>query len=351
MNSDQFDIKLSLFRYPRLTIKFFVRSIIRSLCYIIGYWFYLIILSICGYLIYILPELEIVKNHLYFSLYWLGLGVVSSIGLGTGLHTGLLYLFPHVIKIARENGSDQIWLSISQLYYPTVLWGIGTALGEIPPYYMARMYKLNKKKKDNNSNNSNNYVSATAEHDVTNDINKLVGDNSVGANMGMKTMIEYMQKYGFWMILLSASYPNALFDMCGMAAGYCMIPFGSFIIATIIGKAFIKATYQMILFILGCFPEMYLKFLPEFLYTVIIDMIDKVDGIIKNSNDSNDSNDSINTGSMYDYMTFSNIWSCIVSLFVLFFVIGTIDAIAQNEYERDDEVFQEREDASVKKNN
>jgi len=31
-----------------------------------------------------------------FALYWIGLGVASSIGLGTGLHTFILYLGPHI---------------------------------------------------------------------------------------------------------------------------------------------------------------------------------------------------------------------------------------------------------------
>jgi hypothetical protein len=35
---------------------------------------------------------------LYVS-WWLGLGVLSSIGLGTGMHSGLLFLFPHMLKV------------------------------------------------------------------------------------------------------------------------------------------------------------------------------------------------------------------------------------------------------------
>jgi len=32
--------------------------------------------------------------------YWIILGVASSIGLGTGLHTFVLYLGPHIAKVA-----------------------------------------------------------------------------------------------------------------------------------------------------------------------------------------------------------------------------------------------------------
>lgn len=31
-----------------------------------------------------------------FAFYWLILGIASSIGLGTGLHTFVLYLGPHI---------------------------------------------------------------------------------------------------------------------------------------------------------------------------------------------------------------------------------------------------------------
>lgn len=37
---------------------------------------------------------------LLFAAYWILLGVASSIGLGTGLHTFVLYLGPHIAKVA-----------------------------------------------------------------------------------------------------------------------------------------------------------------------------------------------------------------------------------------------------------
>ena len=42
---------------------------------------------------------------LEYGVWWLGLGVLSSIGLGTGMHSGLLFLFPHILKAgARTAG-------------------------------------------------------------------------------------------------------------------------------------------------------------------------------------------------------------------------------------------------------
>ncbi len=36
-----------------------------------------------------------------FVVWWVGLGVLSSIGLGTGMHSGLLFLFPHMLKVRQ----------------------------------------------------------------------------------------------------------------------------------------------------------------------------------------------------------------------------------------------------------
>jgi hypothetical protein len=41
---------------------------------------------------------------LAFACWWLALGVASSIGFGAGLHTGLLFLVPHVAKVREPRG-------------------------------------------------------------------------------------------------------------------------------------------------------------------------------------------------------------------------------------------------------
>ena len=56
--------------------------------------------------IHALPDLLLAKKlPLVFQavtsyvIWWVGLGVLSSIGLGTGMHSGLLFLFPHMLKV------------------------------------------------------------------------------------------------------------------------------------------------------------------------------------------------------------------------------------------------------------
>lgn len=35
----------------------------------------------------------------HYTVWWVGLGVLSSVGLGSGMHSGILFLFPHVMKV------------------------------------------------------------------------------------------------------------------------------------------------------------------------------------------------------------------------------------------------------------
>lgn len=44
-------------------------------------------------------ELGKVELWFWYTVWWVGLGILSSIGLGTGMHSGLLFLFPHMLKV------------------------------------------------------------------------------------------------------------------------------------------------------------------------------------------------------------------------------------------------------------
>ena len=49
-----------------------------------------------------------VTEHGAFVAYWVTLGVLSSVGLGSGLHTFVLFLGPHIVRVANaavRNGS------------------------------------------------------------------------------------------------------------------------------------------------------------------------------------------------------------------------------------------------------
>src|SRR5579872_814445 len=46
----------------------------------------------------LLPQLVFVKEFIFYSLKWFLMGVASSIGFGTGMHTGMLIVFPEIIS-------------------------------------------------------------------------------------------------------------------------------------------------------------------------------------------------------------------------------------------------------------
>lgn len=102
-----------------------------------------------------------------FVGYWVGLGILSSIGLGTGLHTFILYLGPHVVKVTMASNACNsvptflpnrwrfdhfdtcsvsgvpgqtisVWTIFQTVWLEAILWGAGTAIGELPPYFVSR---------------------------------------------------------------------------------------------------------------------------------------------------------------------------------------------------------------------
>lgn len=112
-------------------------------------------------------HVQAAKKYVLWYLWWVGLGVLSSVGLGTGLHTFVLYLGPHIAAVtmaAYECGSTDfpsppypdsiicpegqdktaisIWAIMSKVRIEAFCWGAGTALGELPPYFMAKAARL-----------------------------------------------------------------------------------------------------------------------------------------------------------------------------------------------------------------
>ncbi|XP_062582723.1 vacuole membrane protein 1-like [Saccostrea cucullata] len=193
--------------------------------------------------------------------YWIGLGVLSSVGLGTGLHTFLLYLGPHIAAVTLAayecNSVDfpeppypndiicpekvssgnviTMWTIISKVRIEAIMWGAGTAIGELPPYFMARAARLS---------------GADLDSDDFEEIEELLHEKQshpeeIGilerAKIGVHNLV---QKVGFFGILACASIPNPLFDLAGITCGHFLIPFWTFFGATLIGKAIIKMHIQ-----------------------------------------------------------------------------------------------------------
>uniref|UniRef100_A0A665VDV2 Vacuole membrane protein 1 n=1 Tax=Echeneis naucrates TaxID=173247 RepID=A0A665VDV2_ECHNA len=198
--------------------------------------------------------------------YWVGLGILSSVGLGTGLHTFLLYLGPHIASVtlaayecgsvdfpeppypdqivgsATLQGSISLWTIISKVRLEACMWGAGTAIGELPPYFMARAAQLSGTDTDDED---------YQKFEDMRDQNQSSQDFATRSKVAVQKLIE---KVGFFGILACASIPNPLFDLAGITCGHFLVPFWTFFGATLIGKAVIKMHIQK-LFVIVTFSR------------------------------------------------------------------------------------------------
>ncbi|KAF6715335.1 Vacuole membrane protein 1 [Oryzias melastigma] len=234
-----------------------------------------------------------VEKKTLWCAYWAGLGILSSVGLGTGLHTFLLYLGPHIASVtlaayecgsvdfpeppypdqivcpqqevtatsldpeqvgveavgvegamgsAALQGSVSVWTIISKVRLEACMWGAGTAIGELPPYFMARAARLSGVDPDDEE-----YQRFEEMLDQT----EASQDFASRAKAAVQSLI---QKVGFFGILACASIPNPLFDLAGITCGHFLVPFWTFFGATLIGKAVIKMHIQK-LFVIVTFSR------------------------------------------------------------------------------------------------
>ncbi|CAJ0581181.1 unnamed protein product, partial [Mesorhabditis spiculigera] len=215
------------------------------------------------------PYVQYAEKKILWWLWWVGLGVLSSIGFGSGLHTFLLYLGPHIAAVTlaayecqsvnfpeppypdsivcpeqKGNNIITLWTIISKVRVEALLWGAGTALGELPPYFMARAARLGGEEPDD---------------EEYKEFMELMNKDKVKGEMSWseraKKWVELtVARVGFPGILIFASIPNPLFDLAGITCGHFLVPFWSFFGATLIGKALVKMHVQM-LFVVIAFSE------------------------------------------------------------------------------------------------
>jgi hypothetical protein len=208
-------------------------------------------------------------------IWWVTLGILSSIGLGTGLHTFVLYLGPFIaqvtlavtecksVNIAKYGSNSFICpdekiasdplapvpslVSILRLvFFEAFLWGLGTAIGELPPYFVARAARLSQ-----DSLNSQNIDEITDDEDD----NPRCPMLHTFLDRIKELMIRTLGRLGFFGIMLFASVPNPLFDLAGLTAGTTLVPFKTFFLATFIGKAIIKAVFVQSIFVITAFSK------------------------------------------------------------------------------------------------
>jgi len=279
--------KLVIWKQPLRTLKFFFLEVKYKLWQLFNKLLTsksIVGLLTIGSLVYILSismrgrHTEFIarwKKQIHDSGGWLVLGILSSCGFGTGLHTFLLYLGPFVGKVtlaANECNSvnfltppypDEIlcpgkadaipmtmWRIARKVRWECFMWGMGTAIGELPPYFLARSAMLTGVDPDDDD-----YEEATQRIETMTNSD----DGSLYTRV-MKLMKVLVEKAGFLGILLAASIPNPLFDLAGITCGHFLVPFWTFFGATLIGKAVIKMHIQM-LFVIFIFSAEYVDML------------------------------------------------------------------------------------------
>ena len=386
------------------------------------------IISIFLFSLSFLPWPESLRSffveHASFALYWIVLGILSSVGVGSGFHTFILYLAPHVLRVAgtairlrsvdfsaqidsyfsiptvydiesiveslepryasnawtlssiktltssASDASDTITsldVSIFEIYkkvaWPCFLWGLGTAIGELPPYFMARASSasgnslaeitnvLNLKKQITDNNNMLSTISQEKETDRVKEKEKtrkrsksssssssslsIVNEHAIAHSQltsiqRMQVIVyDLIQRYGFFAVLVAASVPNPLFDLVGITCGHFQVPFLTFFGATMIGKSLIKVTLQCIFLILAA------KKGESFLKTLVGDDADaSIEKLLEQSLPSKTS--SIETkGSLTTVVSIiKSAWKGFLGGMIVFFLLSIISSIGDEYYQR-----------------
>lgn len=197
---------------------------------------------------------------------------------------------------AAAGGFSLVLAVAAKVAWPAFLWGVGTALGELPPYFIARAARLSGKALEELADVAvlrerrrvaavvaAKLVAARARGGGTGSPASTAGSpaslrarlvaqlrvavaspaqaaadaaaapGAAAAGLldrGKLLVFESVRRYGFWAILAAASVPNPLFDLAGITCGHFGVAFGEFFVATLLGKAVIKVSIQVCFVIL-----------------------------------------------------------------------------------------------------
>ncbi|RLN59671.1 hypothetical protein BBJ29_004012 [Phytophthora kernoviae] len=174
-----------------------------------------------------------------FVVWWVGLGVLSSVGLGTGMHSGILFLFPHIFLVvqgAQECKSLDFDSRHHMWFHP-----FEANCQDVPQVStVTRAARLAGQRNEEFEEISD----SKSQYNIMNSMKDW--------------MIRFLQKHGFFGVLLMSAWPNMAFDLCGICCGHFLMPFWTFFGATLIGKALIKVNLQAVFFI-TIFTDAHLK--------------------------------------------------------------------------------------------
>jgi len=288
------------------------------------------------------------EKYLLWCSWWVWLGILSSVGLGTGLHTFLLFLGPHIAAVtmaAYECGTTDfpeppypssivcpeqrveegmvamtIWAILSKVRVEAFCWGAGTAIGELPPYFMARAARLSGSEPGEETEEFMELQEKLKNPEKMTRFER--------AKYGVQQLVE---RVGFFGILACASIPNPLFDLAGITCGHFLIPFGTFFGATLIGKAIIKMHIQKI-FVILAFNEQLFDTAVSFLVKIPV-LGAQLEAPVRNL--LTKQKEKLHGGSSSEQggSIMGSIFEKFVLAMVAYFVVSIVNSLAQN-YEK-----------------
>ncbi|KAK9007157.1 hypothetical protein V6N11_050989 [Hibiscus sabdariffa] len=303
-------------------------------------------------------HIEEVSQYVQFGLWWIVLGVASSIGLGClkssfktmadisdvkwiwSTHFCSLLGSPSWLdKPCSEFGTPLFSSShgsrvpissiLPQVQMEAILWGLGTAIGELPPYFISRAASLSGSK-----------FNAMEELDASSSENN--GVIATRLNQIKRWLLSHSQHMNFFTILVLASVPNPLFDLAGIMCGQFGIPFWKFFLATLIGKAIIKTHIQTVFIISVCNNQL-LDWIENELIRVLSSLVPGFDSYlptltaklhaVKEKYLAAPHQAPSTIKGKWDF-SFSLIWNTIVWLMLMNFFVKIVNATAQNHLKK-----------------
>jgi len=211
------------------------------------------------------------------------------------------------------------WEILRKVQFEAFLWGMGTAIGELPPYFVARAARLSgmRIQEDEEEKSENTPLDKIRQY-----------------------LPSILSNLGFFGILLFASIPNPLFDLAGITCGHFLVPFWKFFGATLIGKAVIKAHIQTV-FVITAFHKEHL----EWVVTKIESIIPALHGFVRPILEKERARLHHNDGSVEAVAPKSGlqiIWDCILISMLAYFIISIVNSSVQEYLMKKDEEKIER---------
>lgn len=163
-------------------------------------------------------------------------------------------------------------------------------------------------------------------------------------------MVGFLERWGFWGVVLMSAWPNAAFDMCGMACGHFGMGFWTFFGGTLVGKGVIKVIGQTVFFcflfaagddnierlvavVEGLIPD---RWEPCRLLLGPPDCHERLhQGLLRLRRSFTDGSAAASAGGGGGMSILGLVWNGIIGLFILYFVVGVIEGLAHHRWERE----------------